>query len=185
MKINNITKITLSLLALAATINFPLQARELRDGTRFFEKSPRLIEAFTTFSDAGVWGAKYYFTLHLPENAGEPLEKITVQQRQGLEDIKFRIDRTFAFVGQPNRKQEAIAIQQVDRDRETQAITLTFDPPIEPGTTFSFALKPQKNPKYGGVYIFGVTAYPAGSQSNGTYLGIGRFHFYHNGESFN
>jgi hypothetical protein len=32
------------------------------------------------------------------------------------------------------------------------------------------------NPIGGGVYLFGVTAYPMGDHSSGMFLGYGRFH---------
>ncbi len=47
-----IAKILVSLLASTAVLNSSIAARELRDGTIFFEKSPRLIEAYSTFSGA-------------------------------------------------------------------------------------------------------------------------------------
>ena len=62
-----------------------VQAIQLADGTVSFEKSPRLIGAITTFKASRVWGAKYYFTLNVPEAAGEPLQKVTISQRQGTE----------------------------------------------------------------------------------------------------
>ena len=89
-----------------------------------------------------------------------------------------------AFFGQPDNKQEQINIQVADLNEETKEITLIFDPPIPPGTTFSIGLKPRRNPKYGGIYIFGVRAFPPGLKSYGSYLGIGRFHFYLDGNSF-
>lgn len=182
MKIPKNIKIALSLLASTTVLNSSLRASELRNRIIFFEKSPRLLQAYSTFSDTRVWGAKYYFTLYVPENAGEPLRKVTIEQRQGQEKIDFRVEETLAFVGKPDRKQAEIEIVEIERNEENQTISLIFDPPIEPGTTFSVGLKPKKNPQYGGVYIFGVTAYPEGSQSQGAYLGIGRFHFYDNGD---
>lgn len=176
-------EIFLSLLVSTAVLNYPSAASELRDGTIFFQSSPRLLEAYSTFSDARVWGAKYYFTLHLPENAGEPLEKLVIEQRQGFEKIDFQSEETFAFVGDPNAKQAEIPLTEVAENEATREISLTFASPILPGTTFSVALKPRRNPRYGGVYIFGVTAYPAGEQSRGTYLGIARFHFYDDRDS--
>ncbi len=142
-----IAKILVSLLASTAVLNSSVAARELRDGTIFFEKSPRLIEAYSTFSGAREWGAKYYFTLYLPENAGESLEVLKIQQRQGIENIRFQLDKTLAFFGQPDNKQEQINIQAADLNEETKEITLIFDPPIPPGTTFSIGLKPRRNPR--------------------------------------
>lgn len=52
--------------------------------------------------------------------------------------------------------------------------TVIFETPVEPGNTVLIAIKPQRNPSTGGVYLFGVTAYPTGENSSGLYLGSGR-----------
>jgi hypothetical protein len=33
------------------------------------------------------------------------------------------------------------------------------------------------NPQFDGVYLYTITAYPAGEKVRGQYLGFGRFHF--------
>lgn len=185
MKLNRSAIIALSLTASLATINFPLQASQLTANRVFFRQSPRLLEAYSTFSGARVPGAKYYFNFNLPEQAGESLEKLIIQQRSGFEKIDFSLDRTLAFIGKPNDRGAAIPIENISIDPETRAIEIIFAAPIAPGTNFSIGLRPKRNPQYGGVYIFGVTAFPLASQSNGSYLGIGRFHFYRNGGDVN
>lgn len=57
-------------------------------------------------------------------------------------------------------------------------ITAEFATPIPPGTTVTVGLKPRKNPQYDGVYLFGVTAFPAGETVQELYLGVRRLHFY-------
>ncbi|MGK7873918.1 MAG: DUF2808 domain-containing protein [Xenococcaceae cyanobacterium] len=174
--------ITLSVAGILAIPVSSTQAIQLADGTVSFEKSPRLINAVTTYSSVRVWGAKYYFTVNLPENAGEPLQKLTIRQRQGQEYIRFRLDETFAFEGTHRHKGERLTLQTVSRDSETDAISVIFDPPIPPGKTFTVGLYPRRNPRYGGVYLFGVTAFPAGENPYGLYLGVGRLHFYRGGD---
>jgi len=44
----------------------------------------------------------------------------------------------------------------------------------------TIGVKPRRNPDFGGVYLFGVTAFPAGEKSRGLYLGAGRLHFFEN-----
>ena len=143
-----------------------------------FDKSPLLRNAVTTFSGVRVWGAKYYFTIELPADAGEPLQKVVIAQRQGADDISFRLDKTFAFNGTHRRKQEKLALQNVSQDEETEAITVIFTNPIPPGTTFTVGLIPKRNPDFGGVYLFGVTAFPWGEKPDGLYLGAGRLQFF-------
>jgi len=57
---------------------------------------------------------------------------------------------------------------------------VTFDPPVTPGKR-SIGLRPVRNLRFSGVYLFGVTAYPVGEKSHGQFLGFGRLHFYGGG----
>lgn len=161
----------------------PSSAIQLRDGTVYFAKPPRLVGAATTYNDIYVWGATYYFTLTLPENAGEPLQKITINQREGVDYVRFNLKRSFAFEGTRSDKGQKIELKDAIAIRKTQTVTLTFEPAVSPGTTITIGLKPVQNPTVAGVYLFGVTAFPAGEKSHGQFLGFGRLHFYN--RSFN
>ncbi|MDJ0716719.1 MAG: DUF2808 domain-containing protein [Prochloraceae cyanobacterium] len=140
-----------------------------------------MLEAYSTMSNARVWGAKYYFTIELPENAGEPLQKVVIQQRDNDELVRFHVDRALAFRGTPHSKGEMLGLQAINLQQETRSIELIFQNPIAPGTIFTVGILPKKNPRYAGVYLFGVTAFPQGERSNASYLGAGRFHFYRDG----
>ncbi|PSF31305.1 hypothetical protein C7H19_22980 [Aphanothece hegewaldii CCALA 016] len=162
----------LSLLAIpAAAVQFP-------DGRSSFEKAPRLVDMITTQSSARVWIAKYYVTIDLPSNIGEPLQQVTIQQRQGFDNIRYRINETVAFTGTPRRKGEAIAIKSATFDQEQNLVTVIFDPPVPPGQTVTIGIVPTHNPDNDGVYLFGITAFPAGEKPLGLYLGVGRLQFY-------
>jgi hypothetical protein len=152
-------------------------AVQLADGTVAFAKPPRLLDAITTFRTVGARAAKYYFTLALPQTADEPLQKITVNLRQGADEIDYRLDKTIAAVGTARNQAEEIAIDQAVFDAETETVTVTFAKPISPGTTFTLGLKPKHNPDFDGTYLFGVTAFPAGEKSQGIYLGAARLQF--------
>ena len=149
-----------------------------------FNKSPRLIDASATFTGTSTRGATYYFDINLPEDAGEPLEQIIIRQRQGQQEIKFRLSKTVAYVRTHHRKKARLNIATVTQDPTNQAITIIFDDYINPGTTFTVGIKPRRNPFYDGVYLFGITAFPAGEKSKGLYLGVGRFHFYRSRDYF-
>jgi hypothetical protein len=159
-------------LAVSAT-----QAVQLADGTVAFAKPPTLIDAITTFRAVRARGAKYYFTLLLPQTADEPLQKITINLRQGTDEIDYRLDETIAAVGTARNRTEEIAIAETLFDPETETVTITLAKPISPGTTFTVGLKPKRNPDFGGTYLFGVTAFPAGEKSQGIYLGAARLQF--------
>lgn len=153
------------------------QAVELADGTVAFAKPPKLLNAITTFRSVRSRSAKYYFTISLPEIADEPLKKISINLRQGADEIDYRLEKTIAAVGKARQKKENIEIARTQFDEETQTVTVIFAEPISPGTTFTVGLKPRRNPYVGGTYIFGVTAFPDGTKSQGIYLGVGRLQF--------
>jgi len=168
---------------LAATVGIlagwqQAEAVQLADGTVYFVQPPSLLAATTTFSDACVWSATYYFTVNLPENAGEPLQRVVINQQEGGEDVDFRLQESRAFAGIQRKKGGNLPIQEVTTDEKTRSIAITFDPPIPPGKTVTIALEPARNPCFGGVYLFGVTAFPPGEKAHGQFLGFGRFHFY-------
>lgn len=154
------------------------QAIQLQDGTVYFAQPPRLVEAATTYNEVYAWGAKYYFTVSLPENAGEPLQKMTINQREGVDSIHFDLKNSFAFEGTRSRRGEKIGLKDVTSDRKTRTVSITFDPPVSPGKTITIGLKPWQNPAVSGVYLFGVTAFPQGEKTHSQFLGFGRLHFY-------
>jgi hypothetical protein len=153
-------------------------ASQFPNGRVVFDKSPRLLDAVTTFNNARAWGATYYFTIELPEEAGEPIDKVIISQRQGSEDIEFLLDKTVAVEGSYNNKGKQINLGEVTRDEETNEITIILDSPVSPGTVFSIGLKPKINPSYSGIYLFGVTVFPQGEKPSPLYLGVGRLDFY-------
>lgn len=151
---------------------------QLRDGTISFVQQPRLVEATTTLKDINAWGATYYFTIDLPQKAGEPLQKVTFNQHEGVDNIRFDLEDTRAFVGTRRNKGENIALGAVTRDRKTRTVTVVFDPPVTPGKTITIGLRPVQNPFSSGVYLFGVKAFPAGEKTAGQFMGYGRLQFY-------
>lgn len=178
------TKFGASLVLTASIVSLvapAIQAVQLADGTVSFEKAPDLISATTTYNSTYMWGATYYFTLQVPENAGEPLGQVTIRQNEGVDDIEFELKDTRAFEGTARHKGEKLTLKEVTRDSKTRTITVRFDPSVKPGKTFTIALRPVRNPDTGGAYIFGVTAFPAAEKPYGIYLGVGRLQFYERG----
>lgn len=178
MKILKALAITIGVSGILASSASTIQAIQLADGTVYFDKSPRLIKAFPTYNTVNVRGPRYYFTFSLPDNAGLPLEKVTIQQRQGPEYIRFLTDKTSAFEGTYTNKGEMLNVRETIEDEATKETTVIFDPPIPPGTDFTVGLKPTRNPKHPDVYIYGVRAFPQGEKSYGSKIGFGRFQIY-------
>ena len=156
-------------------------AQELSQG--YFVKAPRLLSAATTFSGIRVRGAKYYFNIVIPEDAGNNLRQLAIAKRQGQENIDFRLAKTVAYLGTNRKKGEPLAIANVAQNEQTREVIVTFAKSIPPGTEFTVGLKPRRNPDYAGVYLFGVTAIPEGNDPTPLYLGAGRLHFYSGGHS--
>jgi hypothetical protein len=178
----NIQRIMLSAV-LAASLgvlvspSVPGVAVQLSDGKTHFVQPPRLLGASTSQSGAYVWGARYYFTLTLPENAGEPLQQVVISQSEGIEFPYFDVSDTQVFEGTRDRERAKLPLKQVVVDRKARTVTITFDPPVAPGRTVTIELYPVRNP-LGGIYLYGVTAFPAGEQSAGQFLGYGRIHIH-------
>ncbi|BCL37315.1 DUF2808 domain-containing protein [Nostoc sp. MS1] len=162
----------------------PSQAVQLQDGTVYFVEPPRLVEAATTYNEVNIWGATYYFTVSLPEKASEPLQQITINQREGVDNIRFDLKNSVAFEGTRSRKGQPIGLKDVVQNRQARTVSITFDPPVEPGKTITIGLKPLQNPSISGVYLFGVTAFPPGEKTHSQFLGFGRLQFYNYGRSF-
>ncbi|MBR8830306.1 MAG: hypothetical protein N5P05_003401 [Chroococcopsis gigantea SAG 12.99] len=172
---------TLTLLLCLSTSR--VGAVQLADGTSAFTRSPRLLDFMTTMSSVSVWGAKYYLTIDFPAGAQEGLQSVAIQQKQGTEDIQFDLQKTFAFFGDRDNRQEAIPIREVTRD-DGGNISIVFERAIDSGRTVTIGLVPYQNPFYDGVYLFGVTAFPTGDKPRGLYLGVGRLQFYRGGSAW-
>ncbi len=160
------------------------QALQLSDGTIFFAVPPQLITATTTFETVGARDATYYFTLSIPENAGEPLQQVTIAQRGGTQEIKFALKDTTAFLGTRRHQRQGLSLAGVTKEKKAQLISVTFNPPVSPGNTVTISLSPYQNPLFSGVYLFGVTAFPVGEKPHGQFLGFGRLQFYDRGGVF-
>lgn len=181
MRVSTVLATTLAVTVVTAA---SAQAIQLADGTVYFAEPPALVAATSTFKEINVWGATYYFILNLPDNAGEPLQKVTFTQKQGTQDIRFDLKDTRAFEGTPDRVIQRFSLSSVTRDRKTQTVEVTFNPPVSPGKTVTIGLRPYQNPAFSGIYLYGVTAFPAGERSHGQFLGFGRLQFYGDGRGF-
>lgn len=106
------------------------------------------------------------------------LQRVTIQQRGGVQNIRFREEETIALMGTRNNTGEGLPLAQVHHNPDTQTLEVVFTDPIPPGTTFSIKLRPYHNPRWSGSYTFGVTAFPPGNQAQGLYLGSRRLTFY-------
>jgi hypothetical protein len=168
--------------------NFPsssAEAVQLRDGKTYFVQLPLLLGAETTVNRIYSWNATYYFAIALPQNMGEPLQKLEIFQTEGFDKVDFYSNETIAYLQSPSGDRVAITTKTEvlpSQDNNRQKVTITFNPPIpasnELNSKLVVGLRPVRNPRYDGVYLFGVTASPQGDRPNPQFLGYGRLSFY-------
>lgn len=151
------------------------QAAQLADGSVYFLYPPSLLRARVTQGFSRV-SSTYYFTLDIPRDAGEPLKRVTITEQTGLENIKFKLKETQAFL--PSQSKQEIPMEQMTVEQHSRTVSVTFATPITPGQTVTVALRSVQNPAQDGIYLFGVTAFPQGEKTHGQFLGFGRLHFY-------
>ncbi|NEQ31232.1 MAG: DUF2808 domain-containing protein [Leptolyngbya sp. SIO4C5] len=156
------------------------RAVQLLDGAIAFVQPPQLLEATTTRDRAQTRNATYYFTLELPEAAGEPLAKVVIEQHNArlTSNLRYHLDESAAFAGYPRGERSPLPLSSVSQDEDSEAITFTFEPPVEPGQVVTLSLSPVRNPRWGGTYLFGVTAFPEGEQVRSQFTGYGRLRIY-------
>jgi Protein of unknown function (DUF2808) len=170
--------ITVFSIGVSGVLRPSANAIELADGTTHFLNPPRLLGVLSSQDGTYIWDASYYFTLKLPENAGEPLRKVVIVQEGGLGRPLFDTDNTEAFEGTRRKPGKRLPLQEVNLDPEATALTVLFDPPVPPGKTFTIRLNPVRNPEVAGTYLYGVTAFPVGKRPYGQYIGVGQIRIY-------
>lgn len=146
--------------------------------TVYFTQPPRLLLARTYYNDIRIPSVNYYFTIQIPENAGEGLQRVVINQREGVDYVRFDLKNSFVFEGTPDREGKKIELKDISNDQTNQTVSIAFNQPVSPGKTITVALEAIQNPAVEGVYLFGVTAFPAGEKAHGQFLGFGRLHFY-------
>lgn len=161
----------------------PAEAVQLRDGKTYFVHLPTFLEAETTINRIYAWGATYYFAIALPKNMGEPLQSLEIFQAEGFDTVDFILNDTVAYL-QPTSGDRINILSKTEilPNQDKRKLTVTFDPPIpansEINSKLIVGLRPVHNPRYDGVYLFGVSASPQGDRPNSQFLGYGRLHFY-------
>ena len=146
------------------------QAIELANGTTAFVRPPQFLDAFTTNDSVMRRNATYFFTLDLPPDADAPLQSVVIVPQNLTRYLQpYRLEQTVAFEGTPGDSQNALGLGQVSVDEDTKAVTVEFDPPIAPGKLVTIGLRPQRNPRLDGTYIFRVTAVPEGRSTPNPY----------------
>lgn len=170
-----ISPIVLSVSSLSLSLSAYAQTPD--NGTFFTGQPPLFVGAQTPDSTINWPNAHYYFTFHLPNNSIESVGKVTIQQQENVEVIPLNLANTYAFIGTQGNVSKPLTIQTT-QDPQTQTVTVIFNPPVPPGTTFTVRLEAQRNPSNAGIYLYSVTSFPAGNNPMGLPMGVGRLSFY-------
>lgn len=99
IQINGVSALVLGVVLPSTLAVMPAEAVRFRDGRTFFNNPPRLIRSAASFKGNNIPGTTYQFTLRVPEDAGEPLEAVKIQQRPNVDTVRFNPSRTRAFAG--------------------------------------------------------------------------------------
>ncbi|MEB3180013.1 MAG: DUF2808 domain-containing protein [Nostocaceae cyanobacterium] len=130
----------------------------------------RLLSVSASEITVGTRDTRYFFTINIPKSS-RPLKKVSISQRRGVEPIKFKRRKVRAFGSRES--QQRLKISDVDIDRNPQKLTVTFDPPVQPGQILTVVVRVNENPQSDGNYFFDVAVYPQG-ESGSMSLGVGR-----------
>ncbi|MBE9066685.1 DUF2808 domain-containing protein [Leptolyngbya cf. ectocarpi LEGE 11479] len=167
--------------AIAPTLTPTAQAIELADGTTAFVRPPQFLNAYTTRNNVMRRNATYFFTLDLPADADASLQRVVIAPQNLTRYLQpYHIEKTMVFEGTPGDMQRELGVGNVSMDEETRAVTVELDPPVTPGSVVTIGLRPRRNPRLGGVYVFRVTAVPEGDQPQSHIAGHGRLNFIDN-----
>jgi Protein of unknown function (DUF2808) len=149
----------------------PAWAGQVR-GETFFEHMPVLMRSTTNNDSATYNYARYSFEIAVPQNSGEPLGGLTVIIPKAIEIPDADKVRVTDSTGQPVAFQENLL---------GKTVQLTFGQPLSPGQKITVQFYPMPNPHGGGIYLFDISALPAGSNPHPQFLSFGRLTFYQGG----
>jgi hypothetical protein len=151
-----------------------VQVTARSDGRLAFNSPPRLVESATTVQNSGGI-TSYQFTIHVPQDAGQSLKALEINQVPNLETVEFIPSQSRAVVADGGTRGLEVKLSSIGGDQAVPGETMVvFDPPIYPGMTVTVFVQPKRNPRYENIYMFGVVAYPEGENTLGQFLGYGR-----------
>jgi hypothetical protein len=166
------------LVVLAVTA--PVFAVQLANGETAFNGSPKLLRAAVTDTTYEAYPVYYQFTVELPAKLDEPLGQLHIQipNEYGVYGLRPPSPKEVrAFIPtEPNAQSPQYAAKSLPTQVtvQGQTVALSFDPPVPPGNVVTVEWGPLRNPTQDGIYLYDVTAYPAGSRPRPQTVGYGR-----------
>lgn len=148
-------------------------AVKFADGRTAFEAAPRIVGTFSPHTTRNA-ETTYYFTLYVPENAGESLKALRIEQLPNVETRVLRDNTLKAFQGTPLARADNVPLAAIGGPDDPGEISIVFEQPIQPGQTVTVGIEPNRNPRTENFYQYSLTAFPDGSMGIGLPLGITR-----------
>lgn len=158
-------------------VSQPISANLVSSNQLYFSHPPMLVRS-NALQKVASTPSTYEFTISVPADAGAPLKAITITQDQNLETVKFNTKQNKAFPGNRYATGSELPLASVGGQEVPGMTMVVFEQPVQPGSTVTVAVDAKSNPNWGGVYEFGVTAYPTAENGRGQFLGYGRIAFH-------
>jgi hypothetical protein len=160
--------LTVATTAASLLIGLGQGAKSLDLQTVSFDHAPRL-------SRMAIADQKAYFTVTIPENAGEELAKLSFSDmKQEGPRLPFNLEKTQVFMGtRANGQSIELGDAWVD---EVGVVWVEFAPTLAPGTTFTVVLEVRENAP-SGEHEYGIAAYPEPQNSVPAFVGDGTLTF--------
>lgn len=150
--------------------------QRLANGQTFFSNPPRLVQLIASQRQANA-PSTYAVTLRVPVDAGQPLKAVKIAQELNLSTVKFALDRSKAFTGEYFAAGTEIPLVNVGGQSAPGEAMVVFAQPVQPGSSVTITFETNANPEAGGIYEFGITAFPDGENGLGQFLGLRRISF--------
>lgn len=138
---------------------------------------PRLIDSTTTQKYVST-PSTYYFTIQVPEDAGNSLKTIQFTQTSGSDFLGKGIHKTSGFEETRENRGSDLSLSLVENNEDNRTMIVSLDQPVPPGKTITIALRTRRNPSGSGVYQLRVTGFPEGENAREASLGLARFNIY-------
>jgi hypothetical protein len=152
--------------------SLPAAASRLPSGRVVFDSPLQLVEIAPLAAEGGP--KRYQVTIEIPLTAAEPLEALVIQPRDPQAGLVFDLGTTEVFLEEAYGLSPALPLVSVGGPSPSlNQLLLVLETPVAPGSTLLVVLNPQQPPAPG-QYEVGITAYPAGADSVGQFLGYGQ-----------
>jgi hypothetical protein len=146
-------------------------------GETYFENAPVLTRSYANNVSSTYSYARYFFEVNIPQNSGAPLGGLAITIPPAITTAAYTLPSSENIMVSDNTGRP-IAFQTALQERTVQ---ITFSQPVSPGQKITVQFYPMSNPHIGGIFQFGISALPAGSQPLAQFLGFGRLTFYQSG----